>query len=45
MDGWRETKEERCSRQGHGQDATTGAGEGVGDVVILGDDGLGLRHV
>ena len=28
-------------RQDHGQDAAAGAGEGVGDVVILGNGGLG----
>ncbi len=33
-----------CLRQGHGEDAAAGAGEGVGDIVVLREDGLGERH-
>lgn len=29
------------ARQDGGEDATAGAGDGVGDVIILRDDGLG----
>lgn len=32
-------------REDHGEDAAPGAGQGVGDIVILGNDGLGCdRH-
>lgn len=32
---------ERGVREDHGQDAASGAGEGVGDIVVLGYHGLG----
>ena len=31
-------------RQDHGEDAPARAGEGMRDVVVLRDDGLGVRH-
>ena len=31
-------------RQNHGQDAATSAGKRVGDIVVLGYHGLGVRH-
>lgn len=31
-------------RQGHGQDTTAGAGEGMGNIVVLRYHRLGLRH-
>ena len=34
----------RDIRQGHGQHAAASAGEGVGDIVVLREHGLGVRH-
>jgi hypothetical protein len=40
----RDKNKDKDTREGHGQDAAASTGEGVGDIVILREHGLGVGH-